>query len=307
MGMAASQARFLQLTARRTNIEYMGQQINQQRLALANASAGLFEKMLSMVPPTPPSSQDDKYYKQGYKFTDVADGIQKSISWSTTTPAAANFYGGGAASTSIVGTTGGAASTFTVSNANLALAAASPTNGALTPSVEDLAIAMGVNPSAAQTAMGYVSVIRNVSMEHTYYDPDGTLQTKTVTAPALLVFDNLNRLISFTSFDQATMDAQDTATTNKVDTVSGDGLVYGGTFDDTAYNDDMNKYEFDKSTYDYQIERINQETRIIQSQDRSLELKMKQLDTEHTAVQTEMEAVQKVLQTNIEGSFKTFA
>ena len=47
MGMAASQARFLQLTARRTNIEYQGQQINQSRLALANASAGLFEKMLS--------------------------------------------------------------------------------------------------------------------------------------------------------------------------------------------------------------------------------------------------------------------
>jgi len=34
---------------------------------------------------------------------------------------------------------------------------------------------------------------------------------------------------------------------------------------------------------------------------------MKQLDTEHNAVQTEMEAVQKVLQKNIEGSFKTFA
>ena len=31
MGMAASQARFLSLTARKTNVEYEGQQINQQR------------------------------------------------------------------------------------------------------------------------------------------------------------------------------------------------------------------------------------------------------------------------------------
>ena len=87
----------------------------------------------------------------------------------------------------------------------------------------------------------------------------------------------------------------------------GDKLTYAGTFDDVAYNNDMNKYEFQKASYDYQIERINQQTRQIQSQDRSLELKMKQLDTEHNAVQTEMEAVQKVIQKNIEGSFKTFA
>ena len=36
MGLAASQARFLNLTARKTNLEYEGQQINQQRTTLAN-------------------------------------------------------------------------------------------------------------------------------------------------------------------------------------------------------------------------------------------------------------------------------
>ena len=39
MGMAASQARYLALTARKTNVEYEGQQINQERTALANQSA----------------------------------------------------------------------------------------------------------------------------------------------------------------------------------------------------------------------------------------------------------------------------
>lgn len=47
-------------------------------------------------------------------------------------------------------------------------------------------------------------------------------------------------------------------------------------------------------------------TSIFQSQDKDLELKMKQLDTEHNALQTEMDSVKKVIEKNIESSFKTF-
>ncbi len=304
MGMAASQARFLQLTARRTNIEYMGQQINQQRLALANASAGLFEKMLSMVPPTPPSSQSDIYYKQGYKFTDANDGVQKSISWVSTPVLNTDFKT----------TSGAAIPTFTITGANTtalsftAAQMASAATGGTGPSVNDIATALGVAPTAAQKATGYTEVIRNVSITHNVYNPDGAYTTVTDQEPALLTFDNLNRLLSFTPLNQATIDARATATTNKPATVGdGEALTFGGVFDNTAYTNDVNKYEFQKSSYDYQVENINQQTSQIQSQDKSLELKMKQLDTEHNAVQTEMEAVQKVLQKNIEGSFKTFA
>ena len=52
MGMAASQARYLGLTARKTNVEYEGQQVNQQRTALANESAGLFRRLLALDVPT---------------------------------------------------------------------------------------------------------------------------------------------------------------------------------------------------------------------------------------------------------------
>ena len=58
MGMAASQARLLQLAARMSNCEYEGQQINQQRTILANESANLFNQMLVMQVPTVPSSSD---------------------------------------------------------------------------------------------------------------------------------------------------------------------------------------------------------------------------------------------------------
>jgi len=51
MGLAASQARFLSLTARKSNVEYAGQQINQARTTLANESAGLFHDMLAIKVP----------------------------------------------------------------------------------------------------------------------------------------------------------------------------------------------------------------------------------------------------------------
>ena len=46
---------------------------------------------------------------------------------------------------------------------------------------------------------------------------------------------------------------------------------------------------------------------MLQQQDRTLELKLKQLDTEEKALNTELEAVKKVIQTNVESTFKTFA
>ena len=66
MGLAASQARFLNLTARKTNIEYEGQQINQQRTTLSNQSANLYNQMLTLKVPTQPSI--DSYTKLQYSF-----------------------------------------------------------------------------------------------------------------------------------------------------------------------------------------------------------------------------------------------
>ena len=74
MGMAASQARYLGITARKINVEFEGQQVNQQRTALANESAGLFRRLLSLEVPTAPSQSD--FYTDEYTFDDPtsADG-----------------------------------------------------------------------------------------------------------------------------------------------------------------------------------------------------------------------------------------
>ena len=298
MGMAASQARFLQLTARRTNIEYQGQQINQQRLALANASAGLFEKMLTLVPPTPPSSQDDKYYTQGYTFQDTKDDLQKKIQWTST-------------ATTVSGVTFAAPITITAAlPANDFVITAAMLNAGLSDTeTASVATALGRSLTQDQIDLGYTQVVRYVDVTHDIYDPDGNFKVVSAKSPALLEFDNLNRLLRVTLLEAgATYDLTGTPPASPPHSIGqGDKLTYSGVFDNQRYQDDMNKYEFQKATYDYQIEKINQETKIIQAQDKSLELKMKQLDTEHTAIQTEMDAVQKVIQKNIEGSFKTFA
>lgn len=70
MGMSATQARFLSLTARKSNVEFEGQQINQQRTTLSNESANYYSELCSMSVPTPPSIDD--YTKVSYTFNDGA-------------------------------------------------------------------------------------------------------------------------------------------------------------------------------------------------------------------------------------------
>ncbi len=83
-------------------------------------------------------------------------------------------------------------------------------------------------------------------------------------------------------------------------------LITNTSTDEDAYNDAMNQYNYDQSMYDKKIQDINSKLKIVQQQDKALELNLKALDTEENAINTEMESVKKVLQKNIESSFKTF-
>ncbi|HEY9687652.1 MAG TPA: hypothetical protein V6C52_11815 [Coleofasciculaceae cyanobacterium] len=55
MGLAASQSRYLVLTARKNDLELTGQQINQSRLQLANIANDLFNTSTTLDPDTPDS------------------------------------------------------------------------------------------------------------------------------------------------------------------------------------------------------------------------------------------------------------
>ncbi|MBO7673229.1 hypothetical protein J6S88_07480 [bacterium] len=68
--MAASQARFLGLTARLNNVEFEAQQIHQQRTSLSNKSASYYSDLLGLSVPVAPSV--DAYTKTVYTFDDGA-------------------------------------------------------------------------------------------------------------------------------------------------------------------------------------------------------------------------------------------
>ena len=76
MGMAASQARYLALTARKNNTEYAGQQINQQRTSLSNESANYNNQLLGLNVPTAPSV--DSFTKITYTW-ETMDGTKSTI------------------------------------------------------------------------------------------------------------------------------------------------------------------------------------------------------------------------------------
>ena len=77
--------------------------------------------------------------------------------------------------------------------------------------------------------------------------------------------------------------------------------------DEAAYEDAYNKYEYDTYLYDQKNKEINAKTEVIQQEDKNLELKLQRLDNERTQITTEIEAVEKVINDNIEASYKTFS
>ena len=77
--------------------------------------------------------------------------------------------------------------------------------------------------------------------------------------------------------------------------------------DEDGYTQAMNDYEYNKELYEKSIADINAQTEQIQKKDQQLELRLEQLDTEQNAISTEMESVQKVIEDNVENTFKVFA
>jgi hypothetical protein len=60
MGFAASQARYLMLTARKSDLEIQGQFISQARIQLANMSASLYNQSASSNPTTPAAANEER-------------------------------------------------------------------------------------------------------------------------------------------------------------------------------------------------------------------------------------------------------
>ena len=334
MGMAASQARFLNLTARKTNIEYQGQQINQQRTALSNKSADLYNQMLTLSVPTPPNTQD--YTKVTYSFmmpggvdeATISQFAEDSSGTYTVSFAYKNTELGFNACTdsekpAVANSTASITNPSTGSG-NITVYQVTLSNGksyyamkSSDFSTADQAIHTdAVNKVKTQTGHNndtiyIVDVGTAENPSYQYYS--GTELGKCVGANAtqsIATYWTAGDVVTYKedTYSKCTINRDKY---NRVQSFTTNGTTFAVTTktltDDEAYNDAMNEYTYKSYMYEQEMAEINAMTSIIQAQDRELELKLKQLDTEHNAVQTEIEAVQGVCKKNTEDSFKIFA
>ena len=354
MGMAASQARFLGLTARKTNVEYEGQQVNQQRTTLGNQSANYYNQLLGMEVPTPPSVQD--YTKTVYSFTDgslqntvtsliaQADGnflISYTRSYTDTSAVVAT-------SSSIITRTGEKDTGYSYSVGAVPLRKLG--EGFADGEWEnDPYLSTLTEQQREKLQLEEQAYIEKLNEKYCGRDEDGTLKdgdwqvyykldsTSGTYNPVFYRKNDLEKDTTIysdtTGASQSFIPAYTTGQEKVSDEIKGTiakleqdstgryinitlepgtenevtyALTTNTTTDQAAYNDAMNQYEYDKATYDKSIQEINNKIEIIQLEDKNLELRLKQLDTEQDAIQTEMDAVQKVIEKNVESTFKTF-
>ena len=132
------------------------------------------------------------------------------------------------------------------------------------------------------------------------YTANGSYTTSEQVDQCKLQFDSQGRI---TKISIPTIDS----TTGAVIAYRDIELAATQVTDEAAYQDAYNQYEYDQYLYDKAQQEINAKTEIIQQEDRNLELKLQRLDNERTQITTEIEAVDKVINDNIESSYKTFS
>lgn len=312
MGLAATQARYLGLTARKTNIEFEGQQVNQQRTVLANESAGLYQKLYNLNVPTPPNVTD--FYKTEYSYnvggktytinswkssTTSKNKYKVNVTYDKTTDIGAKAYANGTITSS------GTANQYYIAIAN-SNTYTIDTSQTTQNSVIDKA--RGLSKAATYYTYSDTANSTTYYLDKTWFDENvpittssqiqryyQTSQTTNVTEDhdgCTLTFDSTGGISSIVDPTISENSLNVTATSEK---------------DDVAYEKAMNEYNNKKTNYDKELATINAETEKIQSEDRSLELRLRQLDTEQQALATELDSLKSVLDKNIEKVFKVFA
>lgn len=411
MGMAASQARLLGLQARQTNLEYQGQQINQERTILSQQCTALYNSLLTMEVPTPPSTQDfttieysgsdgatnftigtvkpsGETYSVEIKTSQTGNALQSDYGSKVVTqagekvkcskvdtsnevkikPEDINNYFIKDDNNNVIKLNSSNVEQYFVKNEDGTYTLKSENNENLykqdTQGQEEL-----TNPNAGKITVGgnvvytfdeaeeiygdrfswadYKEAIVNTfgtsnesldaddfylyvhtsetgvdsikfalrsdvgemnaegtlvgdGFAKTYsYTPNGTFTSSAPTEGCRLQFDTQGRIttVSIPQYD----------TENNIIGYRDVELTAKTSTDEKAYQDAYNQYEYKQYEYDKAQQDVNRKTEIIQQEDRNLELKLQRLDNERTQITTEIEAVEKVIQENIESSYKTFS
>jgi len=320
MGLSASQTRYLSLTARKSNVEYQGQQINQQRTTLANQSSALYTEMMTLKAPTAPSV---------YTYV-INPPLSPSIDWTQANPL----------------------ENVDMENFNIYYAANQPSfksfNIAEYKKNEDGTFSRITYDEKGNKQIGDPVTEESLAgTTYTYSTKGYSLNGDEYTYSAIHVSDDANykynkttgffegidenvtnadlpswiqaynlAMSQYSKFSKPTKTAlyastEDAKTAQKTETPQEYAVAYKfsssiGT-NQAQYDAAMVEYEKDLEEYNKALDEINAKTEEIHEADKKLELQLKQLDTEQEAITNEMEAVKKVIDKNIENTFKSFA
>lgn len=324
MGMAASQARYLGLQARKTNTEYEGQQVNQQRTALSNQSSEIFRKMLTMSVPTPPVQED--YKTNNYKYNDptsldgkttvesiIEDAGSNPPTYTVQVKKKINEIQYSSFKNQAVSTTKGSDNKKSINLPNgTQYELEGPIDG-MSQSLCDEFNKLGNASYQNEKTDKYYKFV-NPTSKSTYY----INATKTGFDPEVETNQNVDFFTTMTT-EKEVYETIENVTASKSDTGEFTSLYWmdesgkhnynltpSSEYDEAGYDAAMNNYSYQKTLYDKEVEDMNTKTQQLQETDRTLELRLKQLDTEQEALQTELDSVKKVIDKNIENVFKTF-
>lgn len=321
MGLAASQARFLGITARKSNIEYEGQQVNQQRTALAEEVNALYSKLLSLKLPIAPDATD--YYESNYSFsisdkTNGQDGTYIIKNYyenddGTYYLATERTYSKNIAEESdlssqwkIVQGSDGSYSLVSIKD--------SDTSYPLSLSQDPTAMLELINSTSGLSPLpeGTESLYTYKDSDGvTHYIPDVQVLNYNEENPAIYSYLKTNKEVTESVvFDnvKVTLDANNRFSSITIpDVVTGLDVSTTRTYDTEGYDAALRDYTMSKDEYDKKVADLNAQTESLQQEDKVLELRLNQIDTEQNELQTELEAVKAVLDKNIENTFNTFS
>ena len=285
MGLAASQGRLLLLTARKSDLEYRAQDISQQRLTLASELE------------TVASEYARKTANRQMKLTrTVVQGQANQTQTVNLTYRNLMQYG--------IDEDGGTNSIYRIRNASGKLVVSSSTelpnnseeagypngNGNVsTVTVQNngkQAIVSGTYNGQKIYEVYVVDSRLSDTSESENYFQEGLRNGRFIIEQRMLVDENGNLI--------GNDEADATTTMSEWNPISWSGMTE---IQDTYYTDDDATAQAEYQTA----------TARVQAQDKKLETDQKQIETQHKAVETEYESVQKVIQSNIESSFKAFS
>ncbi len=333
MGLAASQARFLGITARKSNIEYEGQQVNQQRTALAEEVNALYNKLLSLKLPIAPDTTE--FYESNYSFeisnTTDTDGTYLIKSYyqnddgsyylNTERTYTKNVAQGmvyqdasvteedeeiqnddGSVTVNKVkyfNTNEGSFRLYSdAKNSDSIAKLINDTYGADTITDDDKPLAY-YKDSNGQTH--YLpksqSKVGTYKEAHSYISTNETVTENVVFQNADVTLDSKGRFSKISATDP---------NTGKVLVADAD-VDTTRTYNTEGYDQALRDYTMSKDEYDKKVADLNAQTESLQQEDKILELRLNQIDTEQNELQTELDAVKAVLDKNIENTFNTFS